>query len=70
MRGQPQVVKNDQDCTAAAFQIVQKKQLIANIQMVCRFVEDQGVPALNQGSGDKDKLFFTAGKRKDASVLR
>lgn len=68
-RGQVEVVDARQGADLQALDQLQQFELIAWIEVVGRFVEDQQLRLLSQGAGEYDALFFAARQRGEGVIF-
>ena len=68
-RGQVEVVDARQGADLQALDQLQQLELIAWIEVVGRFVEDQQLRLLSQGAGENDALFFAARQRGEGVIF-
>src|SRR5689334_1134564 len=67
-RGEAEVVDGGQDGDAETGDEFQDLDLIADVQVTGRLVQDQVVAALSQGPGDQHPLFLAAGQGVEPAV--
>ena len=67
---QAQVVDHHKGRLAGILQIVHDEELVADVQVVCRFIQDEHIRPLCYRPGDEDHLPLTAGKPLDASIRK
>jgi hypothetical protein len=67
-RGQAEVVDRGQDRDAERRDKLEDLDLVADVEVVGRLVQDQVVGALRDGLGDQGPLLLAAGQRVEAAV--
>ena len=65
-----QVMQGDQCCHWQRLHHVQDRELVLDVQVIGRFVEQQYLRALGQGAGDVDTLAFAAGQAVPGPVFQ
>lgn len=68
VRGQVEVVQGHQDRRGQSSQGTEDVQLVPDVEVVGRFVQDQQGRLLGQGTGDEHALAFAAGELIEGTV--